>query len=185
MNKLRLAVIAAATVATAFSTADAGRAVATVQTVNERVVTASGQLEGNSQPFVTITASLVDGATGGIAAPAVTTSSSACLTFDPPGTEQATQTHCGPATIEVSPTLDTATVSGVIEGVRFTLKVLADGSPQVSADPPQLISSAITVSRVGTAMATMVGGVLGEAETQGSSWYAEVREKVKTSATPQ
>lgn len=185
MSKLRLVAVAAAAAASVVTGATPSDAVAQYETVVERVVTASGQLEGANKPSVSITASLIDSVGGGLAAPTVSTSSTACLTVDPPGTEQATKTSCGPASVEVSPTLGRARVSGVVDGVSFVVDVVADSTPSVSAEPPAATSSSVTVSRVGTAMATMVGGAIGDTEAQGSSWYAEVREKAKTTATPQ
>lgn len=161
MHKLRLGFLTLAAVATLL--ASPGAAVATPST--ERVVRAGFVI---GQTSVAIEAVNTDAA------------SQACVTIDP--ADAPARVLCGPAQVDVSPAMDTATVDGAINGLRFSVSFTASSAPAATADPgSDLTTASFGVARSGIATTRLIGDVFGEAEAQGSSWYAEVREKVKTS----
>ena len=185
MGKLRVAILTVAAATTFLGSTDPGRALLDYDTRLERVVTTGFHFgEGTDRIEVTIEGVARDGVAGADASAGEATLSEACVTVDRPGREQATQTFCGPAQVEIDPLLETASVTGTFHGIDFVLDFAASGGATPSADPPTLFGTSAGFSRSGSATAQLLGELFGDAEIQGSSWYAEVKEKVKTTATP-
>lgn len=186
MSKLRIALLTLAVGAIAAASVPSASGIVAYEAGTERVVRAGFHLgdEANRTEVAleAVTADLIGGA--GLGSPVQYSSSQACLTVDPAGSAPE-QTFCGPATVELNPTLDKATVIGVINNIEFSLEFVATQAPAPSVSLPTSSAASVGFSRAGSAAATFVGGLIGEAETQGSSWYAEAKEKTKTSADPQ
>lgn len=134
---------------------------------------------------VTITATATDGAGGTDTSPGTESSAGACVTVTKDsGTPRTT---CGPATVSVDPLLRTATATGVIGGIRFDLDFVADGAPSPTTETglPSATTATAGFSQAGSATVALLADIFGEAETQGSSWYAGAREKAQSSARAQ
>ena len=186
MTKLRAAALLLLTTVTLTATPQASRADATYAVGPERVVEAGFHLSRTVDLTIEAVATDTVGGTG-TAAPTTTSTTEACLTLsrtDSAGQTVETVTRCGPAQMEVSPTLDTATVSGTFHGYEFSLEFVATEAPTPIVEATTS-AGAVGISRIGEATASVVGDLFGEAEAQGSSWYAEAREKVKASANGQ
>lgn len=135
---------------------------------------------------VTITATATDGAGGtDESGPGTTSTAQACITVTKDN--GAPRTLCGPATVSVDPLLRTATAAGTVGGIRFDLEFVADSAPtpSTSTDLPSDTTATAGVSQAGTATVSLLADIFGEAETQGSSWYAETREKAQSTARAQ
>lgn len=134
---------------------------------------------------VTITATATEGAGGAGTTPGTDSSAAACVTVTKDNGSP--RTMCGPATVSVDPLLRTATATGVIGGIRFDLDFVAHGAPapSTSSGLPTDTTATAGFSQAGSATVALLADIFGDAETQGSSWYAETREKVQSSARAQ
>ena len=184
MTKLRLAAVTMAA-AVSLMGATESHALLKYQTGTERTVLGRFFVGPQDNLFsVDIEATITETVAGALTeGPSQVATAQACVTVDPPGTERASRTVCGPATVDIQHSLEAASVEGVIDGITFRMSFLADAAPTLSVDDPRVIQTSAGFARTGSATASLVGGVLGEAQTLGSSWYAEAKEKVKTSAT--
>lgn len=183
MKTLLKAAVAAVAVA---MLAAPGGAVAdvTYEATSEKSVEARFDLPSGHD--VTIVGTVVGADDSDPASMAGEPSSYACVTVTK-GDGTLLRSSCGAAEVWVDPLLRTATASGVIEGIRFDLDFVADSAPDASGStglPAETTLSADT-SRTGTASVVLLADIFGEAETQGSSWYAETREKVEAAAQAQ
>lgn len=186
MSKLRAAALLPLIAATLALTPQGSHAAVTYAAGPERVVKASFHMSETIDLTIRAVAEDTVGGTG-LAAPTTTSSTEACLMLsrtDAAGQPVEVVTRCGPAQMTVSPTLETATVTGAFHGYEFSLDFIGTGDPTPILETTAS-ASAVGFSRTGEATAEVIGGMFGEAETQGSSWYAEAREKVKASASGQ
>lgn len=184
MSYRRLAILAMAGAAMVAGHAEPGRALLTYSAETERAVTAHVKYgAGDKLIEVTIEGIETTGVTGSDAsAPTDTSTSSACITFTRANDPGSTKTVCGPADVDISPALDTATVVGKIQGIDFSVLFNATGAPQAALEPAAT-SSSLTLSRAGSASAELIGDVFDDPQVEWSSWYAEAKEKAKTSTS--
>lgn len=176
MSKLRLAILGIATGATFLGAVGPGEALVGDQTAIERTVTTAfhfGELGDRIE--VGIEAVDSDAVSPG------SSLSQACITIERPAVPL--QTLCGPAEVEVDPLLERAHVTGSISGIDFAIDFVARSLAMPAIDAGGGWTASVGFTRSGTAIA-LIRGLVNNTETRGSSWYAEAKEKVKTSADP-
>lgn len=120
------------------------------------------------------------GLAGSDADPATHSTTEACFTLTR-GAQSLER--CGPATMRLDPLLDSGSVTAIFSGYELRMSFAAAGPPQPDPEiDPTFASTAVGFSRTGSAAVELIGNIFGDPVAQGSSWYAEAEERVKSSA---